>query len=446
MSIVEDRESSECENKSNSQQQQHPAKLRHDGILEEDGFIMTVEEREYGISSFGTWLQWFAHAGGWSFFISQLLFLILDRGFYVAGDWWLARWADAAYTGMDIGNIHFPPQTDGREAQAKYVTVYVIIVSLSILATMIRSQWAFVGGAQCARKMFDAMTHRVLRAPLTYFETTPLGRVLNRFTYDVEVLDVELSVSMTGLMVSFSWLMASIVVIIAVLPWIMLGIIPVTAVYCVIQFYYRMSGPDLQRIDAVSRSPLQASLAESLEGRTSIRAFQREKRFAMQFRRHVDHNTGAMLNFLAAQRWLGLRIELLGATIGLAVAAIIVCANDVLKIPAGLVGLGIQWSYVFTAALNFFFQRLSESEARITSIERVHETTMLPQEASWETDSSIQLDPAWPTKGELEFDAVCMRYRKELPLALDSVSFKLRPGMRCGVVGRTGSGEVVHDS
>jgi ABC-type multidrug transport system fused ATPase/permease subunit len=111
--------------------------------------------------------------------------------------------------------------------------------------------------------MFEAMTHRILRAPLNYFETTPLGRVLNRFTYDVEVLDVELSVSMTGLMVSFSWLMSSIIVIIVVLPWIMFGIIPVTLVYCLIQFYYRMSGPDLQRIDAVSRSPLQASLAES---------------------------------------------------------------------------------------------------------------------------------------------------------------------------------------
>jgi ABC-type multidrug transport system fused ATPase/permease subunit len=151
-----------------------------------------------------------------------------------------------------------------------------------------------------------------------------------------------------------------------------------------------------------------------------------------------------MLNFQAAQRWLGLRIELRGATVGFSLATIIVCANDVLQIPTGLVGLGIQWSYVFTAALNFFFQRLSESEARITSIERVHETSTLPQEAPWETGSSIQLDPAWPTKGELEFDAVCMRYRKELPLALDSVSFKLRPGMRCGVVGRTGSGQIAH--
>jgi len=120
---------------------------------------------------------------------------------------------------------------------------------------------------------------------------------------------------------------------------------------------------------------------------------------------------------------------------------IIVCGNEVLKIEAGMVGLVIQWSVIFSAALNFFFLRLSESEARITSIERIHQTTVLPQEAGWETDPSIGLDPAWPTRGELEFDNVCLRYRTSLPLALESVSFKLEPGMRCGVVGRTGSGK-----
>ena len=110
--------------------------------------------------------------------------------------------------------------------------------------------------------MFSVMAKRVLRAPLSYFETTPLGRILNRFTYDVEVLDVELSISMTGLVVSGSWLVSAVVAMVVVLPWILLGIVPVTVLYIFIQYYYRMSGPDLQRIDAVSRSPLQASLAE----------------------------------------------------------------------------------------------------------------------------------------------------------------------------------------
>ena len=135
--------------------------------------------------------------------------------------------------------------------------------------------------------MFRALTKRVLRARMSYFETTPLGRIVNRFTYDVEVLDIELSVSMTGLMISWSWLMSSVVVMVrllskfrcylcllaaptlcfgllqvAVLPWCAIALVPVGFGYYYMQLFYRMSGPDLQRIDATSRSPLQATLAE----------------------------------------------------------------------------------------------------------------------------------------------------------------------------------------
>jgi ABC-type multidrug transport system fused ATPase/permease subunit len=138
-------------------------------------------------------------------------------------------------------------------------------------------------GAQCAKQMFRVMTQRVLRAPMFFFQTTPMGRIVNRFTYDVEVMDVELSVAMTGLMMSSSWLLSSIVVMVriedacaliflstvsqsllqaVVLPWILIPLAPVTLIYIYTQSYYRMSGPDLQRLDAISRSPIQASLAE----------------------------------------------------------------------------------------------------------------------------------------------------------------------------------------
>jgi ABC-type multidrug transport system fused ATPase/permease subunit len=183
------------------------------------------------------------------------------------------------------------------------------------------------------------------------------------------------------------------------------------------------------------------SSSVGLEGSTTIRAFRVERKFAASFRMKVDKNSSAMLNFLSSQRWLGLRIELLGSSVTFLVCLIIVCFNGTLKINPGLVGLVVQWSVVFSAALNFFFIRLSESEAKITSIERIHQTSSLPMEAAWETDPSMSLDPSWPKTGALEFDHVCMRYRKDLPLALDSVSFKLGPGTRCGVVGRTGSGK-----
>lgn len=170
--------------------------------------------------------------------------------------------------------------------------------------------------------------------------------------------------------------------------------------------------------------------SKALEGVTTIRAYKKEEKFIQFFQQSVDRNSSAMLNFEAAQRWLGLRIELLGATIGFTLTTTIVCANDRLQIPAGLVGLVVQWSIFFTTALNYFFIRFAESEGRITSVERIHEMTCLPLEASWETDPSFGLDPKWPSKGEIEFENVCMRYRDNLPLALNSVSFKLSSGVR----------------
>jgi ABC-type multidrug transport system fused ATPase/permease subunit len=128
--------------------------------------------------------------------------------------------------------------------------------------------------------------------------------------------------------------------------------------------------------------------------------------FASKFREHVNRNTSAMLNFVAAQRWLGLRVEVLGASIAFALSATIVCANGDFEIAPGLVGFVIQWGLVFSAALNFFFLRLSESEARITSVERINETSKLKaQEAAWETDASVVvLDKSWPQRGELVFE------------------------------------------
>lgn len=117
------------------------SKLRKDGANEDDGIIMTVEERNYGVSSFIDWATWFINAGGIPFVVTQLVFLVLDRGLFVMSDWWLSQWSDSAYEELELLFFTIPPQTDGREAQKTYVAVYCIIVLLSVVATILRSRW-----------------------------------------------------------------------------------------------------------------------------------------------------------------------------------------------------------------------------------------------------------------------------------------------------------------
>ena len=411
------------------------------GKSKKKGRLIQTETREHGLSSLKTWLLWFQRAGGISFMSLQLLFMTIDRCAYVAVEVFLARWTSAAEEPITIFGIEFPAQTDGFEAQARYVKVYLGIILVSVLATFVRSEWAVTGGGRATRNVFYSMLSSVLHAPMSYFETVPMGRILNRFTYDTDINDVNLTQVMSMFMISCSWYVAGVIIQITILPWSALAIVPVSAMYWVLMLHYRMSGPDLQRIDALSRSPLQSMVNECLEGSTSIRVFRQRQNFLHKFRDAADTNSSALLNFVSAQRWLGIRMELLGSIVVLVSSVLVVCLNDTLNIEPGLVGLLIMWSANFTITLNFLVDTFSETEAAITAIERVDAMADLPTEKPMESDEDHRPPSTWPEQGSLEFDDVSLRYREGLPLALDKLSFKIPPGKTCGVVGRTGAGK-----
>jgi ABC-type multidrug transport system fused ATPase/permease subunit len=146
--------------------------------------LMKVEEREYGLASTSTWLLWFKHAGGFFFMSFQILFMSIDRFAYVAVEYWLVRWTNAAEKSIMAFGTEFAPQTDGREAQYQFLKVFSALILASILGTILRCLWSVTGGVRAAKNVFTAMLVRVLGAPMSYFESTPQGRLLNRFTYD----------------------------------------------------------------------------------------------------------------------------------------------------------------------------------------------------------------------------------------------------------------------
>jgi ABC-type multidrug transport system fused ATPase/permease subunit len=285
------------------------------------------------------------------------------------------------------------------------------------------------------------MLSRVLFAPISYFESTPMGRTLNRFTYDTEVVDVTLTQNLAVFLISLGWYFAGVILMATILPYSLAAIIPVSWVYWMILLYYRKSGADLQRLDAVSRSPVQAMVTEGLDGSATIRVFQKQLTFVKKYFHAVDDNTSALLNFVSAQRWLGIRIELLGSIVVLVTSTLVVCLNNVFQLNPGIVGLLILWSSNFTITLGFLVDTFGEAEAAITAIERVHAMSGLDQERGRNTESDLLPPTSWPEKGALQFRDVCLRYREGLPLALNNLSFSVPAGKRVAICGRSGVGK-----
>ena len=147
------------------------------------GELISDEQREHGMSSLSIWLLWFQYAGGFFFIIVQIILMACDRGSYILIDWWLATWTSALGKEITVLGVIFPDQFD---SQNPYLVVYSVLVLCMLIFLAARSQWAVFGGIRACRKVFESMTHHVLHAPMWYFDTNPIGRILNRFTYDVE--------------------------------------------------------------------------------------------------------------------------------------------------------------------------------------------------------------------------------------------------------------------
>ena len=239
-------------------------KAKDTSNTDDDGKIMSVEERKYGLSDMSTWLSWFRYAGGPFFFAMIVISMAFDRFMYVATEWWLAVWTKGAYEPVYALGKEYPAQTDGLDAQHEYIKTYVIILAISCFLTILRTNWIIQGGAQCASRMFVLMLSKVLYAPMSYFDTTPIGRLMNRFTYDTETLDVTLVMNMTMLMTSLGWIFAGIIIQAIILPWQLFAILFIVVMYWMLVLHYRKSAVDLQRLDATSRSPVQAQLSEGV--------------------------------------------------------------------------------------------------------------------------------------------------------------------------------------
>lgn len=285
------------------------------------------------------------------------------------------------------------------------------------------------------------MANAIFRSPMSFFDTTPAGRILNRFSSDIYRVDEVLARTFNMLFVNAARSGFTLAVISITTPAFVALIIPLSLAYYYIQRYYLRTSRELKRLDSVSRSPIYAHFQETLGGISTIRAYRQQQRFEMENEWRVDANLRAYFPSISANRWLAVRLEFIGAIVILAAAsfAIITVAGGKPLSP-GWVGLAMSYALQITTSLNWIVRQTVEVETNIVSVERVLEYAALPSEAP-EIIPSRRPAASWPAKGEVDFVGYSTRYREGLDLVLKNINLDIKSHEKIGVVGRTGAGK-----
>ncbi|EQC38124.1 hypothetical protein SDRG_04554 [Saprolegnia diclina VS20] len=388
--------------------------------------LVEKEDRAKGAVSAATYKTYFGASGynGLVVAASIATFFTVSQTSLTMTDWFMSYWANHTEMRASISSGY----------------MYLGCALLSVLLVYGRSLHVLLVGIQCSQSLHAMLLRKILRAPVTtFFDVTPIGRILNRFSSDLDQIDSQLPYF--GLLVLQFLFQILVILIVCALstPYILIAYVPIFLLFFKLQQYYNKSSSELKRLESISRSPVVTLVAEALSGPSTIRAFGKTDLFLTKQRDAIDHYMGLSFLYNCSARWFHMRLDWLSAGILAGVAFICVAT----KASIGLAAAGLTLTYA--SQLSGFLSKLSKMYSTVqnlmTSVERLSHYESLPSE----DDNTVTLlgavDASWPKTGILSFANVSMRYRDHLDLVLQDVSFTVPDGTKVGIVGRTGGGK-----
>uniref|UniRef100_A0A3B1IQA1 ATP binding cassette subfamily C member 3 n=1 Tax=Astyanax mexicanus TaxID=7994 RepID=A0A3B1IQA1_ASTMX len=340
---------------------------------------------------------------------------------------WLSQWTNDS--------------RDSVTAQEKVHMRVGVYASLGItqgILVMFSSFTLAMGKIQAARKLHQGLLDNKFHTPQAFFDTTPLGRIINRFSKDIYVIDEALPSTILMFLGTFFASVATMIVIVSSTPIFAVVIVPLALVYFFVQRFYVATSRQLKRLESVSRSPIYSHFSETITGTSVIRAYGRNSAFVLMSDMKVDENQKSYYPGIVSNRWLGIRIEFIGNCIVLFAAVFAVLEKE--NLSPGLVGLSVSYALQVTMSLNWMVRMTSDLESNIVAVERVKEYSETPPEAPWEVEDK-KPPTDWPSEGNVEFADYSVRYREGLDLVLRNISLRVKGGEKIGIVGRTGAGK-----
>ncbi|XP_023294641.2 multidrug resistance-associated protein 1 isoform X2 [Lucilia cuprina] len=392
--------------------------------IEEQGKLIETEKSRTGGVEFAVYKHYIKSVG---IFLSMatLILNFVFQAFQIGSNLWLTKWSNDKLVSNDTGLRDMYLGVYGAFGFGQVATSYFATLAIGL------------GCVYCSRDMHFIMLHYVFRWPMELFDTTPLGRIVNRFSKDIDTVDNVLPLNMRVVLTQAYSVLATIVVISMTTPIFMAVIVPIAFLYYFAQRFYVATSRQLMRLESVSRSPIYSHFGETVTGVSTIRAYSVQDRFIDESDTKVDKNQVCKYPSLIANRWLAIRLEMVGNLIILFASLFAVLGGQK---NAGLVGLSVSYALQVTQTLNWLVRMSSDIETNIVAVERIKEYGETKQEAPWELENS-NVPKNWPLEGEVVFENFKVRYREGLDLVLRGISFKIAGGEKVGIVGRTGAGK-----
>ncbi|KZO98300.1 multidrug resistance-associated ABC transporter [Calocera viscosa TUFC12733] len=391
-------------------------------LAEKGPKLMMEEDRETGQVATKVYAEWLWAAGSIWWAPVILGIIALGQAASVGNNLFLGFWTNNSFNNF---------------SQSGYMGLYAGLGGLQALFAFLGSFGFSLAALGASRTLYAKALITVFRAPVWFYDTTPLGRIVNRLAKDVDVMDNQLAQAFYSLLSTFASVVGTVFLVFYTYAYLGIIFVPLLVLYWAASTFYRRTSVEVKRMDSVLRSNLYAAYSETLTGLATVRAYREQQRFVTTTEHYIDVENRAYFMTITLQRWLGMRLDFLGNLLILGIGLFSVgFRNTVDPSKAGVV---LSYTLSITQVFSQMVTQFAQTEQNMNAVERVEHYTKLEQEPSETTPKDPP--PTWPSQGQISFRNVQMRYREGLPLVLKGISFDVKPGEKVGVVGRTGAGK-----
>lgn len=400
---------------------------------------ITKEQKSVGSVSIGVYRRYISSCGWFPVFNVAILFLVTQT-LISGGSYFLTYWVNKAQMEemslkQDNTTTFFSEPMEYKYTKNMYIYLYSIITAMCIFIVSLRSYIFYSLSLKSSEKLHNNMFKNVIGGTMRFFNTNAQGRIINRFSQDMGTVDTLLPTVAIDTTQLLLYSLASVILIAVVNYWLLIPTIVVGAMAYGLKKFCLLTSRNIKRLEGVTRSPVFEHLSSSLQGLSTIRAFQAEAILREEFDTHQDLHSGCYHLFLTTSQGFGYFLDCICAVyLAIVTLSFVISDHELL---GGNVGLAVTECLNVIGILQWAMQQTADLENNMTCVERILEYDSVEQEES----GGLEVSTTWPEVGEMVFRNVSLQYLPDVPPTLKNLSFQFSPKEKIGIIGRTGAGK-----